>query len=320
VQKVSEDAKELRKLWGGFQSARVLLTANNYRVFDFLKSSRSADEMTEVLKTDARATETLLDALVGLGLLRKAKMRYQNSTTANRFLVTGTPYYQGDILRHADILWKNWSGLDAVVRTGKPSHVGRDHDSFIRGMHNIASLKAREVIKAIDMRGIRHALDLGGGPGTYSIEMAKKGVSVTLFDRPETIQIAREIVRKSGQRNVDFLEGDFFSDDVGEGYDLVFVSQVFHSFSEADNRHIINKTKKALGPNGRLVVQEFFINKDRTYPAHSSLFSVNMLVNTAAGRCYSPTEMKQWLSEAGFRRITQEIVEDTVLVGGNERS
>jgi ubiquinone/menaquinone biosynthesis C-methylase UbiE len=318
VQKLSEDAKELRKLWGGFQSARVLLTANNYRVFDFLKSSRSAEELAEILKADARATEILLDALAGLGLLRKAKMRYQNTTTANRFLVRGTPYYQGDILRHADILWKNWSGLDAVVRTGKPYHVGRDHDSFIRGMHNVASLKAGDVMKAIDMRGIRHALDLGGGPGTYSIEMARKGVSVTLFDRPETIQIARDIIRKSGQKNVGFLEGDFFSDDIGKGYDLVFVSQVLHSFSETDNRHIIGRTKKALNPNGRLVVQEFRINKGRTSPPQSSLFSVNMLVNTAAGRCYSPREMKQWFSEAGFRRITQKILEDTVLVSGQQ--
>jgi len=33
-----KEAKEFRKLWGGFWPARVLLTANNFDVFDYLKS------------------------------------------------------------------------------------------------------------------------------------------------------------------------------------------------------------------------------------------------------------------------------------------
>jgi hypothetical protein len=39
-----------------------------------------------------------------------------------------------------------------------------------------------------------------------------------------------------------------------------------------------------------------------------------MLVNTEAGRCYSPGEMKGWLSRTGYRKINKKIVEDGVLV------
>ena len=111
---ILEQSKELRKIWGGFQGARVLLTANNYRVFDYLKKQKAAAGLAKDIGADKRATEILLDALTGLGLLKKQKGQYKNSSLASQFLVSGSPYYQGDIIRHADTLWQNWSGLDNV--------------------------------------------------------------------------------------------------------------------------------------------------------------------------------------------------------------
>jgi hypothetical protein len=265
-----KQAKELRKLWEGFWPARVLLTANNFRIFDYLKSPRTAIEIAKALKTNNRATEILMDALTGLGLLKKSGNKYKNTPTANLLLIKDSPYYHGDIIRHADTLWKNWSGLDEIIKTGRPNRSAHDHEAFIKGMHNIASLKAKDVIKAVDLKGVKKALDLGGGPGTYAIEMAKKGVLTTLFDVPETIKIAKGIIKKS---------------------------------------------KKALNQNGRIVIQEFYIDKNRTTPPQSALFSVNMLVNTY-GRCYPPSEIKQWLSNAGFRNIKNKIFNDSVMVEG----
>ncbi len=318
MSKILDEAKALRKLWGGFWSARVVLTANNYGVFDHLKSPRAAHEISKILRIDRRATEVLLDALVGLGLLKKAGSKYGNSALSTRFLVNGSPHYQGDIMRHADILWKNWSGLDDVIKTGKPHHVAHDQNSFIRGMHNLAGLKAGNVMREVGLRGVRSALDLGGGPGTYAVEMARKGVSVTLFDRAETIDIARSVIRESRVGNIRFMKGDFLYDDIGKGYDLVFISQVLHSCSEKECVHVVERSKDALNPGGRMVIQEFYLRDDRTQPAQSALFSINMLVNTAAGRCYSPSEIKGWLSKAGFRDIKDRMADDTVLVFGKK--
>lgn len=313
---ILNQSKELRKLWGGFWSARVLLTANNYGVFDYLKSPKTAREIARSLKTDNRATEILLDALTGLGLLKKYNNKYKNSDISNRFLIKDSPYYHGDIIRHADALWKNWSGLDEIIKTGKPNHSAHDNEAFIRGMHNLASLKAKDVIKLIDLKGVRKALDLGGGPGTYAIEMSKKGISTTLFDLPETIKVAKEIVKESKAKNIDFIEGNFVSDDIGRGYDLVFISQVIHAYSEKDCVSLIKKSKKALNQNGRIVIQEFYVDENRTMPSQSALFSVNMLVNTNGGRCYAPSEIKRWLSRAGFKGIKEEILDDSALISG----
>lgn len=318
MQKLFEESKRLREIWGGFRAARVLLTANNYKVFDHLKRPKTAEEVAVALETDRRATEILLDALTGLGLLRKQNGRYSNSPLASKFLVSDSPYYQGDIIKHADILWTNWSGLDVVIRTGRPSRRAFDHESFIRGMHNLAIFKARKVINAIGTKGIKTALDLGGGPGTYAIEMAKKGINVTLFDRPETIGIARDIVGKAGVKGIRFLSGDFLTDEIGRGYDLIFISQVLHSCSEFEILHILRRSMDALNPSGRIVIQEFYINDDRTHPLQSALFSVNMLVNTISGRCYSPSELRGWLSVTGFKDLREKMIDDCVVISGRK--
>ncbi|MFO0753256.1 MAG: methyltransferase [Thermodesulfovibrionales bacterium] len=311
----TREAKELRKIWGGFWSSRVLLTANNYRIFDFLAAPRTAAELAKKLRTDPRATEILLDAVTGLGLLKKSAGTYLNTPLAASLLVTGSPLYQGDILRHADGLWKSWSGLDEVVRTGRPDRaVPFDHDAFIRGMHNLASLKAAEVMRAVGLAGVRKALDLGGGPGTYSIEMARRGVSVTLFDLPDTVRIAKGFVRKSGVKGIGYRQGDLLEDGLGDGYDLILISQIFHAFSPEENLRTLQKCREALQPGGRVAIQEFFLDPKRTSPPQSALFSVNMLVNTEGGRCYAPSEMKRWLARAGFKDARETLLEDTVLV------
>jgi 2-polyprenyl-3-methyl-5-hydroxy-6-metoxy-1,4-benzoquinol methylase len=313
---VHERAKELRKVWGGFRPARVLITANNYRVFDHLLHPRSARAVSENLNTDLRGTEILLDALVAIGLLVKQKNRYRNTAAASQFLVSGKRYYQGDIIRHADALWENWSGLDAVLRSGKPGHRVRDWQAFILGMHNIASLKVRDVIDMIGLNGVRTALDLGGGPGTYSIEMARRGIKVTLFDLSETIEIAKKVIGKEKADGIILMGGDFMADDIGKGYDLVFISQILHSYSEKDNLRLLKKCKKALNKCGRMVIQEFYIDRARTHPVQGALFSVNMLVNTEGGRCYSTEEIRSWILKTGLKKIRKGFIDDSVIVVG----
>ncbi len=311
---LNDDLNQLRILWGNYWSSRVLITANNFKVFDYLKSPRTSDDIASTLKTDSRAMEILLDALAGLGLLKKAAGKYRNNAISNRFLLSGSPYYQGNIIKHGDAIWRNWTELDEVIRTGKPARRAYDQDAFIRGMHDISRMKAKKVLKLINLNRIKKALDLGGGPGTYSIEMAKKGISVTIFDLPETIRIARKIIGESEVKSIDFIEGDFLTDDIGGGYDLILISQVLHAFSENDNINIIKKSVNALNIKGKIVVQEFIIDKNKTNPTKSALFSVNMLVNTEGGRCYSTDEIKKWLYDAGLSKFKEDIFEDCVIL------
>ncbi len=59
---VLKAANELRKIWSGFRQARVLITANNYRIFDHLSKQRSVRVLSHKLKTRRYPVEKLVRA------------------------------------------------------------------------------------------------------------------------------------------------------------------------------------------------------------------------------------------------------------------
>lgn len=299
-----------------FFSSRVILTANHYRIFEHLTGAGvTARRLASRLSLDPRATELLLNSLVAIGLLGTSGSRYRNRPVAARYLLQKSPAYQGDILRHYAALWENWSGLDTVLRTGRPHRVSRDHRSFILGMDNLAKLRVKELLASLDLNGVKRVLDLGGGPGTYAIAFAEKGCAVTLFDFPATLKISREVIAQSAARRMITLQpGDFVHDQIGSGYDLIFVSQILHAYAPADCVAMLRKCRAALNPGGQVIVQEFPLDESKTSPLPGALFAINMLVNTEGGRSYTPGEMSSWLKRAGFRGIQKRFTTETVLL------
>lgn len=186
-------------------------------------------------------------------------------------------------------------------------------------MHNLTILRTEDIINAVGLEGVKTMLDLGGGPGTNAIAMVKKGVKATIFDVPETIKIAKKVARHEDVKGINFIAGDFHVDSIGSKYDLILISQIFHAYSAEENIALLSKCREAVNPGGRVVVQEFPINDALTSPPHSALFSVNMLVGTEKGRCYSPREIKSWLAEAGFKRIIVKNLSETVIIMGERR-
>jgi SAM-dependent methyltransferase len=97
--------------------------------------------------------------------------------------------------------------------------------------------------------------------------------------------------------------GDLRKDDLGSGFDLVFLSAICHMLDGGENASLLGRCFSALAPGGRIVIQEFVLDDDKTGPRSAALFSLNMLVGTAGGASYSEAEYAGWLSGAGFREI-----------------
>ena len=95
------------------------------------------------------------------------------------------------------------------------------------------------------------------------------------------------------------------SDDFGHDHDLVLLNAICHMFSEEQNRGLFRRAYQALGTNGRLVVQDFILERDKTSPQFAALFALNMLVGTEAGSSYSEPEYADWLRAAGFHEVTR---------------
>ncbi len=315
-----KDLSWLRSI-SAFAPSRIILTANNFRIFEALEGSgKTAVALSKKIGTDGRATELLLNSLVSIGLLEKKEGKYRNAAVSSRYLVEGKPDYQGDILRHNNILWDNWSGLSEVVKTGRPYRKSHDHESFILGMHNLALQKVKGVLKNLDLKGVKTALDLGGGPGTYSVAFAKKKMDVTLLDFPDTLRFSKKVIEAAGaKKNIRLLPGDFMKDELGSGYDIIFISQILHAYDPDECISLLKKCRASLNRGGRVVVHEFYLDESRTSPLQGAVFAINMLVNTTNGRTYTPNEMSSWMKKAGFRGMEKKVIDETVLITGTKK-
>ena len=94
------------------------------------------------------------------------------------------------------------------------------------------------------------------------------------------------------------MEADF-----GNGYDIATLGHILHSEGEQRSRQLLRKTFSALKAGGTIVIAEWLVNNRRTEPAHSLMFAVQMLVNTEHGDTFSFNEIKNWLEDAGFKKV-----------------
>ena len=89
-------------------------------VFDALESGpKSASALATDLKLDAGALERLLDACVGLQLLGRQGVHYENTPTASAYLCKQSPTRMTGYLNYSnEILWKMWGNLEGAIREG----------------------------------------------------------------------------------------------------------------------------------------------------------------------------------------------------------
>lgn len=104
-------------------------------------------------------------------------------------------------------------------------------------------------------------LDIGGGPGRYSIWLASRGCDVTLFDLSEgNVRFAENKAAELGVRLKTIcgnaLDNDLYPD---EYYDHILVmGPMYHIFDEEERRTVINNALAYLKPNGKIYIA--FIN------------------------------------------------------------
>jgi cyclopropane fatty-acyl-phospholipid synthase-like methyltransferase len=104
---------------------------------------------------------------------------------------------------------------------------------------------------------------------------------------------------------VETRAGDLRHDSLGSGFTLVLVSAICHMLSPEENQDLFKRCFAALVPKGRLVMQDFILEPDKTAPKQAALFALNMLVGTPAGSTYSNEEYTAWMRAAGFSEVRE---------------
>jgi len=307
---------DIRELANVFRESRVLLSAVELKVFTVLdKHMMNSSEVSVKIKADARATDRLMNALCGIGLLKKVKGKFYNSDLSSKYLIEGKPEFMGN-LYHTNNLWNSWTHLTNSVIKGSSTKGDQNKEekddwveAFISAMYYRGVHQGKILSMMIDLSNVKKILDVGGGSAAFSIEIVKRNPSIkaVVLDLPHVIPLTKRYVDEAGlSNNFDFIEGDYLTNDFESSYDLVLLSAIVHINSYEQNKLLIKKCADALNKNGMLVINDFVMNGDRTKPYHGALFSINMLVGTEYGDTYTENEMREWFESAGISKVDRK--------------
>jgi SAM-dependent methyltransferase len=305
----------IREFAAYYQKSRILLSSFELDIFTNIdESGTTSIQIANTLNLDKHACERLLNALVSLGFLTKKSNLFFNTAESFTFLSKKSPDYLGGLM-HSNHLWNTWSNLPCFLKTGISAHPAEINDrgeewlySFINAMHDRGRKQAPQQLANIDLSGVKSVLDIGGGSGAYSMEFVSKkpGLEATVFDLPKVIPITKKFIEKEGfPGRINTYTGDYTTDELPKGFDLVFLSAVIHSNSLEVNQNLIKKCFKSLNNNGKIIIQDWIMNNDRTHPVSGAIFAINMLVGTEAGDTFTDQEVTGMLTSAGFKHITR---------------
>jgi SAM-dependent methyltransferase len=297
----------LRDLATAYMQARVLHEACERSVFTELeKQPGTPDELARRLSLHPLSTRMLLEALAAMGLITVHQGAYRNTRAASRFLVETSPLDQTEIIALYRRCTEQWERLGMALHCGHVPPERSFDPRFIHAMHCTAVVLAPLVARRLDLSGVDRLLDLGGGPGTYSIflALARPSLRAEVLDLEEVLPITQEYVELFGVADrVATRAGDYHSSDLGQGWDMVLLSNVLHSNDRARCRSLLARVSQAVRPGGRVVVNDFLRDEEGSGPLAAALFALHMLLHTPGGDTYRASEIRAWMEEAGLTGI-----------------
>jgi ubiquinone/menaquinone biosynthesis C-methylase UbiE len=166
------------------------------------------------------------------------------------------------------------------------------------------------IVASILPKSNGHMLDVAAGTGYYTYEwlLANPNATATVFDRPEVLKVAKELLNEfcsSGRPNaetvknrVKFTLGDMLTGELPKT-DILLAASLFHDWSTETCEMLAQKFSKVINPSGSLWVHDAFLNDALDGPIAVTDYSSQLFLATK-GRAFSKKEYRKWLSNAGL--------------------
>ena len=308
----------MQNLWMA-RGAQVLVAGVELDIFTHIHNGkRTAKEIARAAGANPRATERLLNALVGMDYLEQKKGSYTLKPISEAFLVRGKEAYLGGIVNETKMTWAQWANLTEAIKTGRPfTAVDTETDGkkffpqLVEAIFPMSYGNSRTAVAMLPgktLKRIKTILDVAAGSAAWSLAFAQAipEARVTVLDYPEVTPVARRFAEAFGVADrYDYLEGNLREIDFGRNrYDLVILGHIIHTEGEKWGKKLIQKAYRALNDGGTLLIAEMIPNDTRTGPPLPLLFGLNMLVHTEQGNVFTMREYREWLKAAGFKKVS----------------
>lgn len=262
-------------------------------IFELLTHSLTCRQLSVQLGTQPHRLRALLNVLVLEGML---KYEQKGAT----YVVRARPEHRPVVPEYG------WGRLAQVIKIDRPlSEIDSSEDppdSMARFHDHLFEIGYPAAWRMWEYTGIGsgHLIDIGSGSGAYSAAFLEmyRDARATLVDCEEVLVLARHRLKNHANR-ARFEPRDALKVVPGQ-YDTVLLANMLHLYGPSDCTKLIAAAAQSLQQGGCLVVKDLWIEPDRTAPAVSAYFALNMALYTKAGDVYPENQVSRWIKGAGF--------------------
>ncbi|GMQ59829.1 methyltransferase [Vallitalea sediminicola] len=273
------DASKFMGKTHDFLETQLMYAAIELNLFGKLQFPVTIQELVNQTGYNSRNLELLLNALTAINFLRKEGDKFSNLPETNYYLNPGSKMYVGEHL----LYWRDMTNLANVVelvQDGSKKVDFKDQNgsdffdfrSMNQGARNTMYLgRVQKFISLInryfDKEEEFKVLDMGGGSGIMSIEIARnfpnaKGV---VFDQPFVTELTQEVIEEyKVAEQISTQSGNFVTDSFDDKYDLIIASGVLDFVGDLEK--MISKLCDSLNDDGYIYISTHGINEEFTAP------------------------------------------------------
>jgi demethylspheroidene O-methyltransferase len=318
---VRRRARSLFDLMAGFVYSQTLLACVRLRLIEHVaQGPQTLSRLSALTGVPEAGLERLLAAACSLELLQRRDTGAYGLGVLGAPLV-GDPGIAAMVEHHAllyadlqdpvallkaDVPGGRMAAYWAYANTAQPGGLSDEEvASYSALMSATQPMIAEEVLQAIDLRGHRCLLDVGGGEGRFLQQAAAHAphLQLMLFDLPAVAERARERLTRAGlARRCTVHGGDFGQDALPVGADLITLIRV--AFDHPDERvvAVMQAVHAALPVGGEVVLAEPMSGTAGAEPMGDAYFGFYLMA-MGRGRPRSPDHLAGLLAQAGFASI-----------------
>jgi hypothetical protein len=296
----------------------LLHAAARFRLADHLSDGpRSAQELAGPTGTHAPSLHRLMRTLASLGVLTEDDRHRFQLTPLGKALETGAPgSARATILTFGGSpFWRALENFPYSVETGKTGFekamgqpifdwLGQHPEEASAFSETMVGFHGREpaaVAEAYDFAGVNVLVDVGGATGNMLTTVLARHPSMrgVLVDLPHVEKDARGFIQARGLTDRIVIQPGSFFDTAPAGGDAYLLSHIIHDWSEDQCLTILRNCRKAMKPDGRLLIVEMVLPADDT-PHPGKMLDMVMLA-IPGGQERTEEEYRALLNKAGFR-------------------
>lgn len=314
----------------GLGRFHVLVSAIELGVFDALETTGAVtvEALATRLGASVRHLQALVQALAGMGLVEHCGERYDLNDTSRRYLTSSGAATMAALVPVAPGPLVNWSNLTETVRRGRPARPIEDdpvafYAPLVRGTFATILRCAQRADRQLSYSTLSEprVLDIAAGLAPWSIAVltSNPGATAVINDLPEILAAAEPLLADHLLTDrVELRPGDLHDISLEpDHYDLAVLGHVCRAEPDRLGRELVERAAAALRPGGRMLLTDYFLDRQVELGPHAAMMSVTIAASTREGRCRTADEYAGWMRAGGLHniRLIEPIGFQRVLVG-----